>query len=152
MIGYSWLSGQRWGCGYYLRLRCSHALIQGNFEHAFPTFNIDASMSGEEEKDIIAIDNVQTVLDNSVLVPDFAGDSTLPPPPNLKPEQERRLWRKIDFRLIPMLSAMYLMAYMDRGTFPALWHCRLFIYHWSGNIGIFLVSNWRLVRCFIPVR
>ena len=32
------------------------------------------------------------------------------------PEQERRLWQKIDFRLIPILSLMYLFSFVDRGT------------------------------------
>lgn len=39
----------------------------------------------------------------------------LPPPPELSPEQERALWRKIDLRLMPMLSVMYLMSFLDRG-------------------------------------
>lgn len=39
----------------------------------------------------------------------------LPPPPDLSPEQERALWRKIDMRLMPMLSIMYLMSFLDRG-------------------------------------
>ncbi|KIL65350.1 hypothetical protein M378DRAFT_105323 [Amanita muscaria Koide BX008] len=46
----------------------------------------------------------------------FAGESGLPPPPELTPEQERRLWRKIDIRLLPMLGLMYLMSYLDRGN------------------------------------
>ncbi|KAF8626575.1 hypothetical protein AX15_004798 [Amanita polypyramis BW_CC] len=47
---------------------------------------------------------------------DFGGESTLPPPPQLTPEQERRLWRKIDLRLMPILSLMYLMSFLDRGN------------------------------------
>ncbi|KAI6126504.1 MFS general substrate transporter [Pisolithus sp. B1] len=37
-------------------------------------------------------------------------------PVNLGPERERKLWRKIDFRLVPMISFMYLFSFMDRGN------------------------------------
>ncbi|KAF8328323.1 MFS general substrate transporter [Amanita rubescens] len=65
-------------------------------------------MSKEKEEDTI----VETI---SAPV-DFGGDLTLPPPPDLTPEQERKLWRKIDRRLIPILSLMYLMSFLDRGN------------------------------------
>jgi hypothetical protein len=38
------------------------------------------------------------------------------PPRALSPKDEKRLWRKVDLRLMPILSAMYLLAFMDRGT------------------------------------
>lgn len=41
----------------------------------------------------------------------------LPPPPYLTRAQERRLWRKMDLRLLPILAFIYLMAFMDRGDF-----------------------------------
>ncbi|KAA1475242.1 MFS general substrate transporter, partial [Dentipellis sp. KUC8613] len=47
---------------------------------------------------------------------DFAGDSELPPPPQLTPEEEKRLYRKIDLRLMPILAMMYLMSFLDRGN------------------------------------
>ncbi|KAF8240133.1 MFS general substrate transporter [Tricholoma matsutake] len=47
---------------------------------------------------------------------DFAGDSSLPSPPTLTEEEERRLWRKIDQRLMPILALMYLLSFMDRGN------------------------------------
>jgi len=47
---------------------------------------------------------------------DFGGDSTLPPPPTLSDEEERKLWRKIDFRLMPILTLMYLCSFLDRGN------------------------------------
>ncbi|KAF9444269.1 MFS general substrate transporter [Macrolepiota fuliginosa MF-IS2] len=50
---------------------------------------------------------------------DFGGDSSLPPPPKLSPEEEKRLWRKIDLRLMPILAAMYLMSFLDRGKWKA---------------------------------
>ncbi|KAG9226994.1 hypothetical protein CCMSSC00406_0008966 [Pleurotus cornucopiae] len=45
---------------------------------------------------------------------DFGGESRLPPPPVLTSEQEAKLWRKIDLRLMPILSLMYLFSFLDR--------------------------------------
>ncbi|KAF8626636.1 hypothetical protein AX15_004776 [Amanita polypyramis BW_CC] len=76
----------------------------------------------KEKENIVMVDTVAhasveaAVLDISVGYPDFAGDSTLPPPPSLNPEQERKLWRKIDVRLMPMLAIMFLSAFLDRGS------------------------------------
>ncbi len=50
-----------------------------------------------------------------VEVVDFGGDSTLPPPPQLTAEEERRLWRKVDLRILPILTLMYLCSFLDRG-------------------------------------
>ena len=47
---------------------------------------------------------------------DFGGDSSLPPPPQLTAEEEKRLWNKIDLRLMPILSLMYLCSFLDRGN------------------------------------
>ena len=47
---------------------------------------------------------------------EFGGDSKLPPPPKLTPEQERKLYRKVDLWLMPILTLMYLSAFLDRGT------------------------------------
>lgn len=46
----------------------------------------------------------------------YDGKAAFPTPPTLTPEQERKLYRKIDLRLIPILSLMYLFASMDGGT------------------------------------
>ncbi|KAG0702234.1 MFS general substrate transporter [Suillus ampliporus] len=43
-------------------------------------------------------------------------DSNLKNVPMLTPEQERKLWRKIDLRLMPILSLMYLFSFLDRGN------------------------------------
>ncbi|KAJ7586368.1 MFS general substrate transporter [Mycena floridula] len=37
-------------------------------------------------------------------------------PPVLTAEEERTLWRKIDLRLMPILSLMYLVSFLDRGN------------------------------------
>ncbi len=42
------------------------------------------------------------------------GDPTLPEVPQLTLEEEAKLWSKLDLRLLPILSLMYLMSYMDR--------------------------------------
>ena len=34
--------------------------------------------------------------------------------PKLSPEQERKLWRKVDLRILPILTLMYLCSFMDR--------------------------------------
>jgi len=36
--------------------------------------------------------------------------------PVLTPEQEKKLWRKIDMRIVPILSLMYLLAFIDRSA------------------------------------
>ena len=41
-------------------------------------------------------------------------DITAPPPP-LDPETKKRLIRKLDIRIVPMVMWMYLMSFMDRG-------------------------------------
>ena len=45
-----------------------------------------------------------------------AEDDVLPLPPALTLEQERKLWRKIDRRLLPILTLMYLCSFLDRGN------------------------------------
>lgn len=45
-----------------------------------------------------------------------AGDC-LRPPVVLSADQERRLYRKIDLRLIPILTLLQLLSFMDRGTY-----------------------------------
>jgi hypothetical protein len=54
--------------------------------------------------------------DDRLSVVDFGGDSTLPPPPILTPEQEKALYRKVDMKLMPILAAMYLLSFLDRGA------------------------------------
>ena len=58
---------------------------------------------------------VNEKLDNVSDDIDFGGESSLPPPPILTPEDECRLYRKIDIRLMPILALMYLLCFMDRG-------------------------------------
>ena len=46
----------------------------------------------------------------------YGGEDKLPPPPTLSKEQEAALYRKIDWRLMPILSLMYLCSFLDRGN------------------------------------
>lgn len=48
---------------------------------------------------------------------DYGGDSSLPPPPQLTLKQEKKLYRKIDLWLMPILTLMYLFSFLDRGTY-----------------------------------
>lgn len=34
----------------------------------------------------------------------------------LTPKEESKLWRKVDLKLMPMISLMYLLCFMDRGN------------------------------------
>jgi hypothetical protein len=51
---------------------------------------------------------------------EIGGETSLPPPPKLSAAEEKKLWRKIDLRLMPILSMMYLMSFMDRGMYNIL--------------------------------
>lgn len=37
-------------------------------------------------------------------------------PPVLTLEQQKKLWHKIDMRILPILTLMYLFSFMDRGA------------------------------------
>ena len=52
--------------------------------------------------------------ESTLEVDEKLADVDLPPPPNLTPEQEKRLYRKIDLRLMPILTLMYLCSFLDR--------------------------------------
>ncbi|KAK2466573.1 hypothetical protein APHAL10511_001435 [Amanita phalloides] len=66
------------------------------------------AMSIEKELEIVSDSDKSAI--------NFGGELALPLPPVLSPEQERKLWRKIDIRLMPILSLMYLLSFMDRGN------------------------------------
>jgi len=46
---------------------------------------------------------------------DSESASYVSPPYKLTEEQEAKLWKKIDRRLMPILCLMYLMSFLDRG-------------------------------------
>ncbi|KAK0213610.1 MFS general substrate transporter [Armillaria fumosa] len=69
------------------------------------------------EKDRERCELVENAKDGAIqLIDNFGGEATLPPPPELTEEQEKKLWRKIDLRLMPILSLMYLFSFLDRGN------------------------------------
>ncbi|KZT63332.1 MFS general substrate transporter [Daedalea quercina L-15889] len=43
-------------------------------------------------------------------------DAALSTPPSLTPAQEAKLWRKVDWHIVPILSIMYLCSFLDRGN------------------------------------
>ncbi|KAL0564186.1 hypothetical protein V5O48_017869, partial [Marasmius crinis-equi] len=59
---------------------------------------------------------VNEEMENEPKIPVDRNTSPIPPPPQLTEEQETKLWRKIDRRLMPILSLMYLMSFLDRGN------------------------------------
>lgn len=75
-------------------------------------------MIGEKDQDRVS----ESQLHVGELEQDFGGESSLPAPPALSAEEEMRLWRKIDLRLMPILSLMYLFSFMDRGQADCLTH------------------------------
>lgn len=42
-------------------------------------------------------------------------DEVLWTPPALTPDEEAKLWRKVDWHILPILTIMYLCSYLDRG-------------------------------------
>lgn len=55
----------------------------------------------------------------------YRQDSVLGIPPSLTRQEERRLWRKIDVRLMPILTVMYLCSFVDRGNIGNSRHIHL---------------------------
>ncbi|KAJ3558218.1 hypothetical protein NM688_g1060 [Phlebia brevispora] len=52
--------------------------------------------------------------DTQKYILDLEDDADLPTPQTLTEEEEKRLYRKIDWRLMPMLTLMYLCSFLDR--------------------------------------
>ena len=46
----------------------------------------------------------------------YGGEDTLPPPPVLTLDEERRLWWKIDSRFMPVVTMLYLVSFLDRSN------------------------------------
>ena len=49
----------------------------------------------------------------------YSGDEALPSPPILTREEEKRLWRKIDWHIVPIVTIMYLCSFVDRSNIGA---------------------------------
>ena len=46
----------------------------------------------------------------------YGGEELLPPPPVLTPEHERRLWRRIDWRFVPIMTMLCSASFLDRSN------------------------------------
>ncbi|KAL7284829.1 hypothetical protein ACG7TL_002142 [Trametes sanguinea] len=69
-----------------------------------------APLTPDQEKGEIELIEVLPVSSNDL------HDASLLPPPILTLEEERRLWRKIDMRLVPIAVTLYLFSNLDRGN------------------------------------
>ena len=47
--------------------------------------------------------------------PEQASVDGISTPPQLTESQQARLWRKVDMRILPILTLMYLCSFLDRG-------------------------------------
>jgi len=65
-------------------------------------------MSEEDENPALEIEYIPATQKCS-----YPGEPT---PPQLTKEEEKRLWRKVDMRLMPILTIMYLFCFLDRGN------------------------------------
>jgi len=74
---------------------------------------------------------------------DFGGEASLPPPPILTPEEENKLWGRIDRRITPMISLMYMVAPPDRGELHEFLEMSIYL------IAVCLQEIW--VRLFISI-
>jgi len=81
-------------------------------------------MSLETEKEIARFPS-----DPKSEVLDIRGQDldNISPPLQLSEAEEKKLWRKIDLRLLPILTLLYLLSFMDRGNVPV----RL---DWAGRV------------------
>ena len=73
------------------------------------------------EKDLgveLAVEDVSLPLEPSHIV-SYSGDKALSPPPVLTREEEKRLWRKIDWHIVPIITIMYLCSFVDRSNIGA---------------------------------
>lgn len=69
------------------------------------------SKPGYEAQEV-ALSRAESTLEGNGITADL----DLPPPPQLTPAQEQKLYRKIDLRLMPILTLMYLCSFLDRST------------------------------------
>ena len=71
------------------------------------------AMTPENEKD-----SEKSPSDTTSETVNFGGEGGLPPPPQLSEAEEKRLWRKVDLKLMPILALLYLLSFIDRGKAP----------------------------------
>ena len=81
--------------------------LVGDMPPASPT---EASLDEKEEME--KIERVPVVAE---LIANHALGNIPSPPCEMSPEMEKRLYRKVDLWLMPILALMYLCAFIDRG-------------------------------------
>ena len=64
------------------------------------------------EKDSVSERSPSSIKPEAV---NFGGEDDLPSPPQLSEAEEKKLWRKIDLKLLPILTLLYLLSFIDRG-------------------------------------
>ncbi|TBU37694.1 MFS general substrate transporter [Dichomitus squalens] len=69
----------------------------------------------EKDLGVVLIEEARSLSDGSQ-TPSYGGDRELPPPPPLSTEEQRRLWRKIDWHIMPIITIMYLCSFVDRSN------------------------------------
>ena len=72
--------------------------------------------SSTEVVEVVRTEQYTIQPDHVPKAPEKGADLLCSSIPTLSPEQQRRLWRKIDLQILPILSALYLCCYLDRGT------------------------------------
>ncbi|KAG5636843.1 hypothetical protein H0H81_006636 [Sphagnurus paluster] len=86
------------------------------------------SKSGEKRDSLIHEEKGATTERSSSTRYDSDGEAELPPPPNLTEAEEKRLYRKIDARLMPILALLYpqlvgariCLGVAEAGLFPGV--------------------------------
>lgn len=73
----------------------------------------DGSGTASIEKEEVEAIEYTTAPQNST---NGAQEGRLPQPASLTAEEEKRLWRKVDTRILPILTIMYLCSFLDRGN------------------------------------
>ncbi|KZT63324.1 MFS general substrate transporter [Daedalea quercina L-15889] len=63
----------------------------------------------EEKDDTVAVENVEDQGQEEEAMEEAR-------PSTLTTEQEKKMWRKVDMRILPILTVMYLCAFMDKGN------------------------------------
>jgi len=79
-----------------------------------------------------SIPSTGTLEDAAALPPQYA-NGRLQPPPGI---DEKALLRKIDFRLLPVLCILYLLAFLDRWVFASLYSAHLEGKGWTDGISV----------------
>jgi len=101
------------------------ASSQGH-HHLFPTTSTSSSMAEKASNPVRYVDNVtppqelaDTKLDRFITGRSDIPDSIASLSPEERRIAEKKLVRRIDFRLLPMLVMMYVMNYLDRNNIAA---------------------------------